>query len=518
MLKNIEDLIFYEIYPKSFCDLNGDGIGDLQGIVSKIGYLKELGINAVWLTPFYRSPNVDNGYDISDYRDVSPDLGTFAQAEELIAKFHESGIAVIIDLVANHTSTAHKWFAESRKSRDNPYRDYYIWRKKPPNDWQSVFGGGSAWEYDEQTGEYYLHSFAVEQADLNWENPKVREEMRSVVDFWISRGVDGFRCDVLDMISKDWEKGENGNGPRLHGYIRELFGRESVQGIFTVGECWSANAENAKLFCGKERRELTTVFAFSHLCVEEGRFRSGKPTLKELCRRISDWQLETQKQGIPAALFLENHDQPRSVSRFADDGAYRFESATMLGGLVLLHRGIPFLFQGEEIGLTNSRLDRIEDFNDVESLNYYRDNPDGVDEEERLAWINFAGRDNARYMLPWDDEPRKSWQAAYSRQREVNVEADLRAEKSVYEFYRKLIALRKRKPCLTKGRYSLVVLEDTHYIFRREYGKECVTVVCNFGKEIPFAGLTAGEVLLNNYDCLEDRLKPYQLLVYKTEK
>ena len=268
MKTDVDELIVYQIYPKSFCDTDGDGFGDIEGILSKIGYLKNLGVNAVWITPWFKSPNVDNGYDVSDYRDIDENIGTLAQAETLIRRFHENGIAVILDLVANHTSTKHEWFRRSRSSKDDPYRDYYIWRKTPPNDWQSVFGG-SAWEKDGATGEYYLHSFAVEQADLNWDNPNVRKEMQAVVDFWLSKGVDGFRCDMLDMISKDIEGGKNGNGPRLHEYIRGLFGREETDGIFTVGECWSASKENARLFCAKERKELTTVFAFHHLCLEE---------------------------------------------------------------------------------------------------------------------------------------------------------------------------------------------------------------------------------------------------------
>jgi glycosidase len=276
-----DELIFYQIYPKSFCDSNGDGIGDLNGIRSKIDYLKKLGVNAVWLTPCYKTPNVDNGYDISDYRDIEDSVGNLSQMDTLIEAFHAEGIKIILDLVANHTSTQHKWFQESRKSKDNPYRDYYIWRKTPPNAWQSIFGG-RAWQYDEVTEEYYLHSFAVEQADLNWDNPKVRQEMRAVVEFWLARGVDGFRCDVLDMISKDWERGENGNGAHLHEYIRELFAGYTDK-IFTVGECWSADKENAKLFCGRERRELTCVFAFQHLCLENGRFCTEKPTVRLCC-------------------------------------------------------------------------------------------------------------------------------------------------------------------------------------------------------------------------------------------
>ena len=512
-----QDLIFYQIYPKSFCDSNGDGTGDIRGVISKIDYLKSLGVNAVWLTPFYQSPNVDNGYDISDYQSMQEEVGTLAETEEMIRLFHENGIAVIFDLVANHTSTDHKWFQESKKSKDNPYRDYYIWRKTPPNDWQSTFGG-SAWEYDKNTDEYYLHSYAVEQADLNWDNPKVREEMKAVVDFWLKKGVDGFRCDVLDQISKDWEKGENYGGPHLHEYIRELFGRDETQGIFTVGECWSANAENMALFCLPERNELTTAFAFQHLCLESGKFSGQKPCMKEVCRRISDWQISTQETGVMPALFFENHDQPRSVSRFADDTKYRYQSATMLGAMVLTHYGVPFLMQGQEIGMTNSRHSDISEIVDVESVNYYQMNKGKIPEEEMMNAINFGGRDNPRHLIPWDEKkPENAWIAPYSRQAEINVKADLSAEKSVFAFYQKLIALRKNQPSLTKGKYRLLALNDGYYAYEREYEKEVITVVCNFDKESPFDA-PCGELLINNYDSVDKNLKPYQVVVYKRLK
>ena len=358
-----KDLIFYQIYPRSFCDANGDGEGEVAGIVSKIPYLKALGVNAVWISPCFKSPGVDSGYDISDYRDIDPRTGDLPSFCKMIDAFHESGIKVVLDYVANHTSTQHPWFLEAKKSKDNPYRDYYIWRKTPPNDWQSAFGG-SAWEYDEVSQEYYLHSYAVEQADLNWENPKVREEMKAVVDFWLDLGVDGFRCDVLDQISKDFA-GQNGNGPRLHEFIRELFGRERTRDVFTVGECWSADGDNVKLLCGSDRHELTTVFAFQHLCLEDGKFRVERPSVREALTRFAEWQMLCERLDVPNAAFFENHDLPRAVSRFGNDTVYRYESATMLGAIVLLSRGIPFLFQGQELGVTNSHYADISMFRDV---------------------------------------------------------------------------------------------------------------------------------------------------------
>ena len=510
-MKN-ENLIFYQIYPRSFCDANGDGIGDIQGIISKIDYLKTLGINAVWLSPCYPSPNKDNGYDVSEYRAISPTLGTMPDFEEMLDCFHKNGIKLIIDFVANHTSTEHVWFQESRKSKDNPYRDYYIWRKTPPNDWQSLFGG-SAWECDEKTGEYYLHSFAKEQADLNWENPKVRAEMKTVIDFWVDKGVDGFRCDVLDMIAKDFERGQNGNGERLHEYIRELFGRDKTENIFTVGECWGSSPENVKLFCAPERKELTTVFNFDHLCVENGRFTAQKPNLRSVCRRMAKWQELTQKNGLLPTVFLENHDQPRSVSRFGDDKRYRYESATALAALVLLHRGIPFLYQGEEIGMTNSYHTDIQDFDDIETLNYYQEKAGELSEKELLKNINFGGRDNARRMIPWKGDKTKSWIADYAYRDQVNVCKDMQSEKSVFRFYQNLICLRKKYKSFSCGEYRFME-KDAYYLFERIYENERCVVLINYETKQKLPPID-GEILLNNYRNVDEFLQPYQLIVYK---
>ena len=514
MIKNEKERIFYQIYPKSFCDSNGDGVGDIQGIISKIPYLKELGINSVWISPFFKSPGVDSGYDISDYRAIDPTIGTMQDFEEMVSLFHQNGIDVILDFVANHTSTKHAWFKESRKSKDNPYRDYYIWRETPPNDWESVFGG-SAWEYDKKTGEYYLHSFAKEQADLNWDNPKVRKEMQAVVDFWLKKGVNGFRCDVLDLISKDFSSPINGSGEKLHAYIKELFSRESCKKIFTVGECWSASKENAELFCKKERKELTTVFAFQHLCLEKGRFDTEKPSLKELCKRISKWQKITSAIPAPATVFLENHDQPRSISRFADDKKHRYESATALGGLILLHDGIPFLYQGQEIGFTNSYHKDISEFDDAETLGYYTANHGKTNEKSLMEKINFGSRDNPRHMMAWTGKTSPSWIAPYSRQKEINVEKDRSSKKSVYKFYQKLIALRKREECFTKGDFKDVALTDEYYVFKRVWKDKEFFIVFAFGKKCVAPKLENVEVVLNNYKKVGKKLKPYQFIVYQ---
>lgn len=512
-----KSLIFYQIYPKSFCDSDNDGFGDINGIRSKIEYLKTLGVNAIWLSPCFESPNVDNGYDISDYRKIDRLFGSMEEFRLMIEEFHAKDMLVILDLVANHTSTKHAWFLQSRKSKDNPYRDYYIWYKTPPNDWQSAFGG-SAWEYDPLTEEYYLHSYAVEQADLNWENPKVREEMKAVVDFWLKMGVDGFRCDVLDQISKDFENGKNGNGPRLHEYIRELFGREEMKGIFTVGECWSSNLDNAHLFCGKDRKELTCVFSFEHLCLTNDKFTRKKPALYEVCKRMADWQKSCQKLDLPNTVFLENHDQPRSVSRFADDDKYRYESATMLGGWVLLQRGIPFLYQGQEIGMTNSYHESIDEFDDVETLNYYQKERANTAEKNVLKNINFIGRDNARRPIPWtkDCMHEKSWISPYTKGGEINVEKDVSSRRSVYDFYRRLIKLRKSERCLTEGTFSVEELTEKRYVFSRALQGDKITVICNFDKTELFEKTKYGDtVLLNNYSSFTEVLQPYQLLVIK---
>lgn len=513
---NVENLIFYQIYPRSFCDANADGEGDIQGVLSKISHLKSLGVNAVWISPCFQSPNEDNGYDISDYCKISESFGTMAEFEKLIKKFHENGIKVVLDFVANHTSTKHEWFEKARKSKKSVYHDYYIWRKTPPNDWQSVFGG-SAWAYDETARAYYLHSYAVGQADLNWENPRVRAEMQAVVDFWIDKGVDGFRCDVLDRISKDFEKGKNGNGERLHEYIHELFGRKNTEKLFVVGECWGTTPENVALFCAPERKELTTVFHFQHLCLENGRFSLQKPSLGEVCKRIASWQEQMQKLGLTATVFLENHDLPRSISRFGSDKKFRYECATALAGIVLLHKGVPFLYQGEEIGMTNSPRESIDEILDVESVNYYQ-NHRSISPKERMRRINFGGRDNARHMIPWTKKTAKGWQARYKYSARINVEKDVQSKKSVYKFYQRLIALRKKYPCFRKGDYRLVEVNEKRYCFAREYRGERIVVLINFERKSRFLLPTDGEILLNNYKSFGKTLKPYQIIVYKNKK
>ena len=337
--------------------------------------------------------------------------------------------------------------------------------------------------------------------------------MKGVIDFWVDKGVDGFRCDVLDMIAKDFKHDKNGNGERLHEYIRELFGRKETEKLFTVGECWGSNPKNVLLFCSPERRELTTVFNFDHLCVEKGRFTPQKPKLRTVCQRMAKWQKLTQKNGLFPTLFLENHDQPRSVSRFGGDKRYRYESATALAALVLLHRGIPFLYQGEEIGMTNSYHGNIKEFDDIETLNYYQDMSKCMSEEKVIENINFGGRDNARRMIPWNGNKKKSWIASYAYRDRVNVCKDMQAEKSIYRFYQKLIALRKKYACFSSGEYRLIK-KHAYYLFERWGEKETCGVIVNF-ETIKKTPSIDGEILLNNYQGVGEFLQPYQMIVYK---
>ena len=520
--KEHQKLIVYQIYPRSFKDSNGDGIGDLNGITEKLDYLKELGINAVWLSPCYKSPNEDNGYDISDYRDIMDEFGTLDDWKRMIDEMHKRGIKLIMDLVANHTSSGHKWFRESRKSKDNPYRDYYYWADKPLTDWNSVFGG-SAWEYDKATNQYYLHSFAVGQPDLNWENPKVREEMKAVVDYWVDLGVDGFRCDVLDCISKDFKSWKMGNGPRFHEFVHELFGRVEAEHIFTVGECSLNNAEDIKKLIGADRGELSTVFQFDHIDVgRRSKFAPQPFKLDEIRDRLIKWQTVFQENDLVGTLFFENHDQPRAVSRFGSE-ENRYESATMLAAMSYLQRGIPFIYQGQEIGSIDPHYDSIDDFDDIETLNYYRMNPDNVDKAELMRRINFGSRDNSRRPMPWSDEKNGGfggdpWLPLHNRYKDINVRSDMSADRSVFKFFKELIALRTNNEAFTDGSWeNLTEGRDGMYIYRRYTDCESYIVVCNFENESVLDTDYTGECVLSNNGRREINgvYAPYECAVYK---
>ena len=480
----------YQIYPRSFMDSDGDGVGDIRGILRKLDYLQALGVNALWLCPVYKSPNDDNGYDISDYRDIREDFGTLQDLDDLIAALHQRGMKLIMDLVPNHTSTAHPWFRESRKGREGPYSDYYYWFDEPPNDWQSVFRG-SAWEFDPVRGQYYLHSFAVSQADLNWENPRVRQEMADIVDFWTARGVDGFRVDVIDLISKDLQKTRGTFGPRLHEYIRWLFGRENVPKLFTVGESGVNDMEELIRHCAAERKELTTLFLFDHMkCGRADKFTPKPDSLKTLRDRLVYWQEAAEKYDLILTLFTDNHDQAPMISRIADDGEKRYESAAALAVMTYLLRGVPFIYQGQEIGTVSPRYDSIDDFDDVETLNAYREFLGTMTPEQALEKINFGSRDNARRPIAWDSGKNfgftagTPWIPCHSRAGEINAEKDLKAEKSVYRFYQALLKLRASHEAFITGITRVLSSpEDDFFVFTRAAGNETWVAAVNFANE-----------------------------------
>ena len=491
------ELVIYQVYPRSFQDSNNDGIGDIPGLIQRLDYLCELGVNAIWLCPCYKSPNHDNGYDISDYCDIMDEFGTMDDIRTLIREMHARDMKLIMDLVPNHTSDEHRWFIESRKSKDNPYSDYYYWFDEPLNDWQSMFGG-SAWEYDKTRGQYYLHSYTVQQPDLNWDNPAVVKEMQDVVDFWVDLGVDGFRCDVIDQISKDFENGRNCFGPNLHKYIHALFGREKTEHLFTVGECWAEDIEEIRLHIAEDRGELSTLFQFEHLDVGRGKdkFTRMPGSLAEVRDVLVKWQTLTQENDLLYSLFTDNHDNSTFISRVEDDRGLRYEAATCLAAMFYLLRGVPFLYQGQEFGITASSYEDISSFDDIESINAYRAYLDeGLTKEEALARINFGGRDNARRPMPWDNTENggfsggKPWIPLSSRVHEINLENDRKSEKSVFRFYQALLALRRENPAFLRGKFTNLSKEsDTYFMYERTLGSDSFTVICNFENDSVISG------------------------------
>ncbi len=514
----------YQIYPRSFQDSNGDGIGDLKGILQRLDYLQDLGVNALWLCPCFKSPNDDNGYDISDYRDIMDEFGTLDDMKELIAELHRRGMKLILDLVPNHTSTEHRWFQESRKGKDNPYSDFYYWFDSPPNDWQSIFRG-SAWEYDGMRGQYYLHSFAIRQADLNWENPAVVQAMQDVADYWVDLGVDGFRIDVIDMIGKDIPNGLNGFGPRLHEYIHALFGREKTAHLFTVGESFVQEMDELIRHCDANRGELSTLFLFDHMqCGRKDKFTPKADSLKSLRDILIHWQQVTAEYGLLHSLFLDNHDQPPILSRIGNDREKRYESATCLAAMYVLLKGVPFIYQGQELGMTTAHYDSIDAFDDIESINYYRDMTAEMTPEEALEKINFGSRDNARHPMAWDSSEyggfstAKPWIALHSRQKEINLEKDLAAGHSVFRFYRGLLQLRNTEPALTEGELEVLSRpEDDYFAYTRTLDGDKILIVCNFEKEQDISLPTAGTALLANLGRkdVSGNYAPYECAVFR---
>lgn len=486
-MNNFNDWIIYEIYLRSFKDSNGDGIGDFNGVREKLDYLQDLGVNTLWLSPCYKSPNYDNGYDIADYKDVSPEFGSMDELKCLLDDVHKRGMKLIMDLVLNHTSVFHPWFQEAKKSKDSPYHDYYIWVKKPPNKWQSVFGG-SAWEYNQETDEYYLHSFAVEQADLNWDNPKVRKECKKIVEFWVEFGVDGFRCDVLDFISKDLHSKKMYDGPNLHEYIRELFSGRKLKDIFTIGECKS-KADNIEKICGKDRKELTTVFQFDHINLGvKDKYKHGKLSLNKLKKTLVKWQEFTQHKQLYYTLFTDNHDQPYYLSRITN-GENRYQVATMLCACFYLLKGIPVLYQTQEYGAINPIYNDIKYFNDVETIHYFRANKG---DKKLLEKINMGSRDNTRRPFAWSNKKSdnygfsdgKPWLTLNSNAKEINLEKDLKSSLSVFHFYKSVLSLRNNYDCIRYGDFiNLCKGKRNCFIYERKYEKQSIIVVCNFDKE-----------------------------------
>ena len=522
------DLVVYQIYPRSFKDANGDGVGDLVGIISKLDYIKSLGANAIWLCPIFKSPQCDNGYDIADYCDIDPTYGTMADFDNLLAAAHERGIKVIMDFVANHTSSEHEWFRRARSSRNDPYHDYYYWADKPLNNWKSVFGG-SVWEYNEATDEYYLHSFAVGQPDVNWTNPKVREEYKAIVDFWVNKGVDGFRCDVLDRISKDIPKGIDHDGPHLHEYIREVFGRDHLLNLYTVGEA-ETTQKSILATCGQDRRELKSVFQFSHLNVgRKGRYTPAPHRMDQVKRILVKWQRFTAKHELLYVLLTDNHDRPWFNSRVGNDRELRYESATNAAAMVFLLKGVPFIYEGQEIGCANSHFSDLSCFDDVECLGYYKEMEGKRSEELLLKEMNFGSRDNSRRPFAWDGTEnhgfttaKKPWLAYATRSNEINLENDLAADKSVWKFYRDLLALRRERAALRYGDCKqLKPFKRNCFVYLREYEGESILVVCNFEKAQSIKGLPEGKLLLSNAkrtSSANGEYAPFECAVYELTK
>ncbi len=531
--------VVYQIYPRSFNDSNGDGIGDLKGIIEKLDYLKELGIDVIWLSPVYKSPNDDNGYDISDYYDIMDEFGTMEDMDNLLKEAKNRGIKIVMDLVVNHTSDEHKWFIEAKKSKDNEYRDYYIWRDpvdgKEPNGLESCFSG-SAWEYDETTKQYYLHLFSKKQPDLNWENEKVRKAVYEMMNYWVDKGIGGFRMDVIDLIGKVPDKMITGNGPKLHEYLQEM-NREALEGndLLTVGETWGATPEIAKLYSNPARKELSMVFQFEHIGLDqiEGKEKwDVKPLeLLELKKVLSKWQTALGEEGWNS-LFWNNHDLPRIVSRWGNDKEYRVESAKMLGTLLHGMKGTPYIYQGEELGMTNIRLENIEDYNDIESINMYKDRiKKGYSHEEIMNSIYKKGRDNGRTPMQWDDSENagfttgKPWLSINENYKEINAKKSLEDKNSVFYHYKKLIEIRKSNETIIYGDYKLLCEDDKNiFAYIRELNGDKILVVCNFyEKEVEFKydeEFKNAEILLSNYNDSSlaiDKLKlrPYEAIMYR---
>ena len=547
-----KESVVYQIYPRSFCDSNGDGIGDLNGITGKLDYLKELGVDVIWLSPVYKSPNDDNGYDISDYQAIMDEFGTMEDFDRMLATAHEKGIKIMMDLVVNHTSDEHKWFIESRKSTDNPYRDYYIWRPAKedgslPNNWGSCFSG-PAWEYDKTTDMYFLHLFSKKQPDLNWDNPAVRQDVFDMMNWWLKKGVDGFRMDVISLISKepglpDKEPGINGyatfnvsaNGPHVHEYLQEMRQKAlNNADTITVGECSGVTLEEAKKYARSDEKELNMVFQFEHMDVDSdekaGKWTTRKMDLRDLKKILTRWQKGLQDIAWNS-LYWENHDQPRSVSRFGNDSdEYREISAKMLATCIHMMQGTPYVYQGEELGMTNCPFNTLDNFRDLESINAFHELTEQgkMTEEDMMAAIGYKGRDNARTPMQWDDSAyagfstANPWIMVNPNYTKINAKDQVNREDSVFKYYQKLIKLRHESELIVYGTYDLILDDDKDiYAYIRTLGDEKLIVYCNFSEntrevEIP-EEFVNGKVLISNYSDAKANqkitLRPYEAIV-----
>lgn len=546
-----KEAIGYQIYPRSFKDSNGDGIGDLRGIISKLDYLKDLGIDVIWICPMYKSPNDDNGYDISDYQDIMEDFGTMSDFDELLTEVHKKGMKLIIDLVINHTSDEHKWFIESKSSKDSPKRDWYVWKEgkdgAEPNNWESIFKG-SAWEYDENTEEYFLHLFSKRQPDLNWENPDVRNELYKMVNWWLDKGIDGFRVDAISHIKKDQTfediKSEGNeryvssfekhmNFPGIHRFLAELADKTFENyDIMTVGEANGVDSEEAELWVGEEDGKFNMVFQFEHLDLWDYDSDS-KLSVVGLKKALTKWQNNLNGVGWNA-LFIENHDIPRVISTWGNDKNYRVECAKALGLMYFMQQGTPFIYQGQELGMTNVKFENINKYNDIKSVNIFNERLEsGISEEEALKEIWAISRDNSRTPMQWDNSENagfsnnKPWIDINSNYKEINVEAQLRDSNSVLNFYKKMIHTKKNSETLSYGEYKLILDEDENiYSYIRILGDKKYMIICNlsdnenlykYEKEtLKFENLILSNYEVDKHDEISSiNLKPWECRLYR---
>jgi alpha-glucosidase len=546
-----KEAVAYQIYPRSFQDSNGDGIGDLQGIIQRLDYLKDLGIDVIWICPMYKSPNDDNGYDISDYEEIMEDFGTMTDFDALLAAVHDRGMKLIIDLVPNHTSDEHQWFIESRQSKDNPKRDWYIWRdgkdEAEPNNWESIFGG-SAWQYDEQTKQYYMHVFSTKQPDLNWENPEVREAVYSMMNYWLDKGIDGFRIDAISHIKKrpgfpDMPNPENKkyvssfdmhmNQEGIHEFLAEM--QEKTYGkydVMTVGEANGVSVDEAHLWVGEEEGKMNMVFQFEHLDLWDTDPAKGLDILG-LKQVLTRWQKGLEKDGWNA-LFIENHDKPRIVSTWGNDKEYWYESATSMAAMYFLMQGTPFIYQGQEIGMTNVQFPRIEDYDDVAVKNMYRlKREEGVSHEDIMEIIWATSRDNSRTPMQWSDDHEAGfttgtpWMKVNPNYKDINVKKQLEDEHSILSFYKRMIQLKKNNDVFTYGKYELLLEEDPKiYVYTRESENDKVVVLSNLtgeaatfaidGLELKYDQLLLANYVMDSHDNMNGfTIKPFETRVYR---